>query len=54
MHKIKIYKFAIKCIEKKNLDSAHLTRLYREIEIMKSLDHQHIVKLCQVIIIFMV
>ena len=30
------------------MDSSHLARIYREIEIMKSLDHQNIVKLCQV------
>jgi hypothetical protein len=39
---------AIKCVVKKNLDSTHLSRIYREIEIMKSLDHQHIIKLNQV------
>ena len=43
------YKVAIKCVDKKNLDTSHLTRLYREIEIMKSLDHQHIIKLSQVL-----
>ena len=39
---------AIKCLVKKNLDSTHLTRIYREIEIMKSLDHPNIIKLNQV------
>jgi len=43
---------AIKCVVKKNLDSTHLSRIYREIEIMKSLDHQHIIKLNQVFIYF--
>ena len=39
---------AIKCIVKKNVDSTHLARIYREIEIMKSLDHPNIIKLNQV------
>ena len=39
---------AIKCIVKKNVDSMHLARIYREIEIMKSLDHPNIIKLNQV------
>ena len=41
-------KVAIKCIQKKNLDPQHLTRIYREIQIMKSLDHPHIIKLDKV------
>lgn len=41
--------FAIKCIQKKNLDSYNLARVYREIEIMKSLDHPNIIKLHQVV-----
>lgn len=41
-------RFAIKCIQKKNLDPYNLTRVYREIEIMKSLDHPNIIKLHQV------
>lgn len=41
-------KVAIKCIQKKNLDPQHLTRIYREIQIMKSLDHPNIIKLDKV------
>lgn len=41
---------AIKCVEKRNLDATHLTRLYREIEIMKQMDHTNIIKLNQVIL----
>ena len=41
---------AIKCIEKKSLDSYHLARLDREIEIMRSLDHPHIIKLIKVMV----
>lgn len=47
-HSITNHQVAIKCIEKKNLDQTSSTRIYREIEIMKSLDHQHIIKLNQV------
>lgn len=48
-HKISNQKFAIKCIEKRSLDNAQLSRIYREIEIMKSLEHPNIIKLNQVI-----
>lgn len=47
-HRVTNEKFAIKCIPKKNLDPYNLTRVYREIEIMKSLDHPNIIKLNQV------
>jgi serine/threonine protein kinase len=47
-HTITNHQVAIKCIEKKNLDQASSNRMYREIEIMKSLDHPHIIKLDQV------
>lgn len=47
-HTITNHQVAIKCIEKKNLDQTSSMRIYREIEIMKSLDHQNIVKLDQV------
>jgi serine/threonine protein kinase len=41
---------AIKCIEKKSLDTYHLARLDREIEIMRSLDHPNIIKLMKVMV----
>jgi serine/threonine protein kinase len=41
---------AIKCIEKKSLDTYHLARLDREIEIMRSLDHPNIIKLSKVMV----
>lgn len=47
-HRITNQTYAIKCIQKKNLDSVNLARVYREIEIMKSLDHPNIIKLHQV------
>lgn len=51
-HRVTGQKFAIKCIDKKSLDDTKLSRIYREIEIMKSLDHSNIIKLNQVNIIF--
>lgn len=47
-HKVNGNKFAIKCIDKRSLDDTKLKRIYREIEIMKSLDHPNIIKLNQV------
>jgi carbon catabolite-derepressing protein kinase len=41
---------AIKCIEKKSLDTYHLARLDREINIMRSLDHPNIIKLTKVMV----
>lgn len=48
LNKLSNNKVAIKCIEKKSLDESHLKRIYKEIDIMKSLDHKHIIKLYQV------
>ena len=45
-------KVAIKCIEKRSLDESHLKRIYREIDIMKSVSHKNIIKLYQVGILF--
>lgn len=39
---------AIKIIDKTQLDAANLEKIYREVEIMKLLDHPHIIKLYQV------
>lgn len=39
---------AIKIIDKTQLDSTNLEKVYREVEIMKQLEHPHIVKLYQV------
>lgn len=39
---------AIKIIDKSQLDSTNLEKVYREVEIMKQLEHPHIVKLYQV------
>jgi serine/threonine protein kinase len=41
-------KVAIKCIRKSKLNQNQLSRVYREIEIMKELDHPNIIKLIQV------
>lgn len=39
---------AIKIIDKTQLDAVNLEKIYREVEIMKLLDHPHIIKLYQV------
>lgn len=39
---------AIKIIDKSQLDSGNLEKVYREVEIMKRLDHPHIIRLYQV------
>ncbi|KAL7981599.1 hypothetical protein Chor_005687 [Crotalus horridus] len=39
---------AIKIIDKSQLDSVNLEKIYREVQIMKMLDHPHIIKLYQV------
>ncbi|XP_040580561.1 uncharacterized protein [Lepeophtheirus salmonis] len=47
-HKITKTQVAIKIIDKTQLDKANLEKMYREVEIMKLLNHQHIIKLFQV------
>lgn len=42
---------AIKIIDKTQLDSVNLEKIYREVKIMKMLDHPHIIKLYQVTLI---
>ena len=39
---------AIKIIDKSRLDEANLQKIYREVQIMKQLDHPNIIKLYQV------
>lgn len=39
---------AIKIIDKTQLDAVNLEKIYREVQIMKMLDHTHIIKLYQV------
>nr|CAD7258316.1 unnamed protein product [Timema shepardi] len=39
---------AIKIIDKSQLDAVNLQKVYREVDIMKQLDHPHIIKLYQV------
>lgn len=39
---------AIKIIDKTQLDAVNLEKIYREVQIMKMLDHSHIIKLYQV------
>lgn len=41
-------KVAIKIIDKSQLDATNLQKVYREVEIMKRLNHPHIIKLYQV------
>ncbi|NWT76137.1 SIK2 kinase, partial [Prunella himalayana] len=38
---------AIKIIDKSQLDAVNLEKIYREVQIMKMLDHPHIIKLYQ-------
>lgn len=43
---------AIKIIDKTRLNPSNLEKIYREVQIMKLLNHPHIIKLYQVCIIF--
>ncbi|XP_062873175.1 serine/threonine-protein kinase SIK2 isoform X2 [Trichomycterus rosablanca] len=47
-HRITKTEVAIKIIDKTQLDSVNLEKIYREVKIMKLLDHPHIIKLYQV------
>ncbi|XP_073458523.1 serine/threonine-protein kinase SIK2 [Aquarana catesbeiana] len=47
-HRITKTEVAIKIIDKSQLDAVNLEKIYREVEIMKMLDHPHIIKLYQV------
>lgn len=43
-----LFQVAIKIIDKSQLDAVNLQKVYREVDIMKRLDHPHIIKLYQV------
>ncbi|XP_036380035.1 serine/threonine-protein kinase SIK2a [Megalops cyprinoides] len=47
-HRITKTEVAIKIIDKTQLDAVNLQKIYREVQIMKMLDHPHIIKLYQV------
>ncbi|XP_037360615.1 serine/threonine-protein kinase SIK2 isoform X1 [Talpa occidentalis] len=47
-HRITKTEVAIKIIDKSQLDAVNLEKIYREVQIMKLLDHPHIIKLYQV------
>ncbi|XP_075232862.1 uncharacterized protein LOC142331083 isoform X2 [Lycorma delicatula] len=47
-HRITKSEVAIKIIDKSQLDAVNLEKVYREVDIMKLLDHPHIIKLFQV------
>ncbi|GLH09924.1 Serine/threonine-protein kinase SIK2 [Gryllus bimaculatus] len=47
-HRITKTEVAIKIIDKSQLDAVNLQKVYREVEIMKQLDHPHIIKLYQI------
>ncbi|XP_055389182.1 serine/threonine-protein kinase par-1 isoform X3 [Condylostylus longicornis] len=47
-HRITKNEVAIKIIDKSQLDASNLQKVYREVDIMKRLDHPHIIKLYQV------
>lgn len=45
---MKSIQVAIKIVDKTRLDNVNLTKVYREIEVLKKLDHPNIIKLYQV------
>ncbi|XP_065594672.1 serine/threonine-protein kinase SIK2 isoform X2 [Cyrtonyx montezumae] len=47
-HRITRSEVAIKIIDKSQLDAVNLEKIYREVQIMKMLEHPHIIKLYQV------
>lgn len=47
-HRITKTEVAIKIIDKSQLDAVNLEKIYREVQIMKMLNHPHIIKLYQV------
>uniref|UniRef100_A0AAY4B2G5 non-specific serine/threonine protein kinase n=1 Tax=Denticeps clupeoides TaxID=299321 RepID=A0AAY4B2G5_9TELE len=47
-HKVTKTQVAIKIIDKTRLNSSNLEKIYREVQIMKLLNHPHIIKLYQV------
>ncbi|CAH2320278.1 serine threonine- kinase SIK2 [Pelobates cultripes] len=47
-HRITKTEVAIKIIDKSQLDAVNLEKIYREVQIIKMLDHPHIIKLYQV------
>ncbi|XP_066943842.1 serine/threonine-protein kinase SIK2-like isoform X1 [Macrobrachium rosenbergii] len=47
-HRITKTEVAIKIIDKSQLDSTNLQKVHREVKVLKSLDHPHIIKLYQV------
>uniref|UniRef100_T1HWR5 Protein kinase domain-containing protein n=1 Tax=Rhodnius prolixus TaxID=13249 RepID=T1HWR5_RHOPR len=47
LHALSRRKVAIKIIDKSQLDPVNLQKVYREVDIMKQLDHPHIIKLYQ-------
>uniref|UniRef100_A0A8C2WR49 non-specific serine/threonine protein kinase n=1 Tax=Cyclopterus lumpus TaxID=8103 RepID=A0A8C2WR49_CYCLU len=51
-HRITKTEVAIKIIDKTQLDAVNLEKIYREVQIMKMLDHPHIIKLYQVIMLY--
>ena len=46
--KLSVLKVAIKIIDKSQLDPTNLAKVYREVEVMKLVNHPNIVKLYQV------
>ena len=42
------FQVAIKIIDKNKLDKINLEKVYREVQVLKMLDHPHIIKLYQV------
>uniref|UniRef100_A0A3Q0QXD9 non-specific serine/threonine protein kinase n=1 Tax=Amphilophus citrinellus TaxID=61819 RepID=A0A3Q0QXD9_AMPCI len=53
-HRITKTEVAIKIIDKTQLDAVNLEKTYREVQIMKMLDHPHIIKLYQVTLLYIV
>ena len=47
-HLIFTFQVAVKIIDKSQLDEDNLKKVFREVQVMKLLDHPHIIKLYQV------
>ncbi|ROT76702.1 hypothetical protein C7M84_004708 [Penaeus vannamei] len=47
-HRITKTEVAIKIIDKSQLDATNLQKVHREVKVLKTLDHPHIIKLYQV------
>lgn len=51
-HEIANSKVAMKIVDRRNLDAENMTKIEREIEVLKTLNHPFVIKLYEVIIKF--